>query len=62
MPLPALRCLFNRHVPRRSAAKWDGLDFVGTCRHCGARIRRKAHKTWLREWMEEADGDPPASA
>jgi hypothetical protein len=47
MMLPMPLCLFNRHKPNRARAKWDGVDFVGTCRHCGTHIRRKEHKHWI---------------
>jgi hypothetical protein len=30
-------CLFGMHTPRRTKVKWDGLHFVGACRHCGIR-------------------------
>jgi hypothetical protein len=49
MPL----CLLNRHQVDRSRVRWDGRSFVGTCRHCGARVRRKEHKLWQRD---AADG------
>lgn len=47
-------CLFNRHAPYRQFVKWDGLNFVGQCKHCGEAIRRKEHRVWLKEWREDA--------
>ena len=45
-------CWFNRHVPNRNRAKWDGLHFISTCRFCGARIRRREHGHWEKDWMD----------
>jgi len=45
-------CVFNRHDPYRQFVKWDGLHFVGECRHCGAQIRRKEHRVWHKDWIE----------
>jgi hypothetical protein len=45
-------CWFNRHAPKRDRVKWDGLNFIGHCRHCGAHIRRHPHGGWAKEWME----------
>ena len=42
-------CLFNRHSPRRSRVKWDGLNFVGYCRFCGKRIRKYDDKVWQKD-------------
>ncbi|HWU02739.1 MAG TPA: hypothetical protein VN222_08385 [Novosphingobium sp.] len=50
MRIPSPLCLFNRHAPHRNRVKWDGLNFVGTCRHCGKPIRRKAHGGWRSDW------------
>ena len=41
-----LLCLFNRHQPDRNRVKWDGLDYLATCRSCGKPIRRIRHKLW----------------
>ena len=45
-------CWLNRHRPDRDAAWWDGLHFVGHCLDCGARIRRRKHRHWQRDWIE----------
>ena len=45
-------CRLNRHRPNRDATWWDGLHFVGHCLDCGARIRRRKHRHWQRDWME----------
>ena len=34
-------CLFNRHAPTHNRVKWDGFNFVSTCRYCAQPIRRK---------------------
>jgi len=47
------RCLFNRHTPDRHQAKWDGYNFVSTCKNCGAKIRRVSHNNWKRDWFEK---------
>lgn len=59
-------CLFNRHTPLRKRVKWDGLNFVGTCRFCKHPIRKQHHGGWQKDWIE---GDshlkgplPPAPA
>lgn len=59
-------CLFNRHAPTRNRVKWDGLNFVGTCRFCKRTIRKQHHGGWHKDWME-ADSHksgplPPAPA
>ena len=55
-------CMFNRHSPYRQFVKWDGLNFVGECKHCGEHIRRKEHKVWLREWRDDAETFRPGRA
>lgn len=47
-------CLFNRHTPNRHRVKWDGLNFVGTCRFCKSPIRKVEHRGWRKEWMVNA--------
>lgn len=42
-------CLFDRHVPRRSRVKWDGLNFVGPCRYCKQPIRRLDNGRWVKD-------------
>jgi hypothetical protein len=49
-------CLFNRHAPLRARVKWDGLNFVGTCRFCKRDIRKQHHGGWQKEWMDAASG------
>jgi hypothetical protein len=46
-----LLCLFNKHSPKRETTRWDGLNYVGTCRHCGRKIRRKSRSNWKRDWV-----------
>ena len=57
MRMPISLCRFGRHTPVRDEAKWDGLHFIGTCKHCGIPIRRKAHKQWLKEWLADTEAD-----
>jgi len=38
--------LFDRHAPKRRDVEWDGLTYVGTCRHCGAPVERHGHHDW----------------
>ncbi len=45
-------CLFNRHAPVRSRARWDGLSFVSTCRWCHAHIRRDPDGRWMKDWVK----------
>jgi hypothetical protein len=46
MSLFGLGCLLNRHDPDRKEVKWNGHDYVGECRHCGASIVRVARRDW----------------
>lgn len=39
-------CLINRHDPLRRDVTWDGLAYVGVCRHCGAPIKRHRRNNW----------------
>ncbi|NOW44772.1 hypothetical protein FHW96_000918 [Novosphingobium sp. SG751A] len=52
MKLDLPLCLFNRHAPRRSRVKWDGLNFVGACRFCKKPIRRMDKGRWVQDQME----------
>jgi len=52
--LKRLMCLMNKHHPRRSTMEWDGVSYVGECRHCAARIRRLSHGNWKND-----EGIPP---
>jgi hypothetical protein len=54
MKLDLPLCLFNRHAPRRSRVKWDGLHFVGSCRFCSKPVRRLDKGRWVKDWMDEA--------
>ncbi|MBN9146188.1 MULTISPECIES: hypothetical protein [unclassified Novosphingobium] len=53
MKLDLPLCLFNRHAPRRSRVKWDGLNFVGHCRFCEKPIRRMDKGRWVRDQIEK---------
>jgi hypothetical protein len=44
-------CWFNRHHPDRDDVAWDGYNYVGTCRHCTAAIRRREKRRWERDWI-----------
>jgi hypothetical protein len=50
-------CLFNRHAPSRHRVKWDGLNFVGSCRYCKRQIRKEARGGWRKDWMVHDDAD-----
>mgnify|MGYP007091127973 CR=1 FL=1 len=54
MDIRRVFCLFNRHMPRRSKVKWDGLNFVGPCRFCGTPIRKLDDKKWRKDEGEPA--------
>ena len=54
-------CLLNRHAPRRSKVRWDGFNFVGNCRSCGARIRRREGGGWQRDWRRDPAETPAAA-
>ena len=49
-------CVFNRHSPRRSKVRWDGLNYVGRCRYCGQTIRKIDDKVWRKE-LAPAEAD-----
>lgn len=53
--LARLKCLFDRHEPKRSAVQWDGNDFVGHCRHCEKDIRRVRKGLWVERDQIEPD-------
>ncbi len=42
-------CWFNRHSPKRSRVKWDGVSFVGHCRFCGVKVRRRENGGWVKD-------------
>jgi hypothetical protein len=41
-------CLVGRHEPVRNEVEWDGLTYVGKCRHCRTPIARKGKRDWRR--------------
>ena len=45
-------CSMGRHAPLRRDVKWNGLQYVGHCRHCHELIARVAHHKWRKR--EEA--------
>lgn len=49
-------CLFNRHAPNRNRVKWDGLNYIGTCRFCKRTIRKQHHGNWRKDWLSEDGG------
>lgn len=50
--LKRVLCLFDKHDPKRSTTHWDGVNYVGECRHCGQKIRRRSRHNWKTDWME----------
>lgn len=60
MKLDLPLCLFNRHAPRRSRVKWDGLNFVGACRFCKKPIRRMDKGRWIKDEMESPTSSQPS--
>lgn len=44
--LSRILCIFDKHAPKRSRTDWDGVSYVGRCRHCNARIRRISPHKW----------------
>ena len=55
-------CLFNRHAPRRNKVRWDGLNFVGTCRFCSKPIRKVNEKIWRRDTTPKQDAEAKQEA
>ena len=52
MTVNRLLCFFNRHEPVRTDVRWDGSNYVGSCRLCGEKIRRQKHNLWRLEWLK----------
>ncbi|MEY2943132.1 MAG: hypothetical protein RLY97_1146 [Pseudomonadota bacterium] len=46
-------CWINRHRPNRHRAKWDGTHYVGNCKNCGKRIRKRDGGLWQKDWMDK---------
>lgn len=44
--LSFLACALDRHAPVRRNVAWNGLAYVGNCRHCEAAIQRMGHRNW----------------
>ena len=44
--LRKITCGLGWHEPRRRDVTWDGRQYRGECRYCGAEIVRVARKTW----------------
>lgn len=59
MRIPSILCLFNRHKVNRAEVTWDGWSHVGPCRRCGKPMRRKDHKQWLIDWLDQSPPDSP---
>jgi len=55
VPFARLQCLFDRHRPKRSGVEWDGSSFVGTCKRCGAPIRRRERGGWRKTSQKNAN-------
>jgi len=45
-------CWFNRHVPQRRNAHWDGFNYTSNCKTCGRKIRRREGGGWVKDWLE----------
>ncbi|MEE4154972.1 MAG: hypothetical protein V2I27_12495 [Erythrobacter sp.] len=41
-----LNCALGMHQPLRRKVEWDGFNYVGACRHCGAALRRVGKHRW----------------
>ena len=54
-------CMLNWHQPDRRRARWDGFNFITTCRSCGSNLRRLERGRWFdkgrwkKEWMVEKE-------
>ncbi|MFO6446440.1 hypothetical protein ACLBKU_04780 [Erythrobacter sp. NE805] len=59
MSVFGLGCLLNRHDPDRKQVRWNGYDYVGECRHCGAPIVRHSRRNWRKQ---EAKSEPTDGA
>lgn len=44
--LSPLLCLLGRHEPLRRNVSWDGLTYIGQCRHCDRDIERASRRNW----------------
>jgi hypothetical protein len=55
-----LECLLNRHDPLRRNVKWDGMTYVGDCRHCGETIVRISRGKWRKLVPTDPETDSTA--
>jgi len=46
-------CLLDRHDPNRRDASWNGMTYIGECRHCGAAIERLSRRKWRKRSAED---------
>ncbi len=44
--LDRILCSINRHSPMLDRVSWNGLNYCGTCTHCGKPIRRISRGNW----------------
>jgi len=48
-----LLCLLNSHRPIREGIGWNGMTYVGKCKHCGSEIRRRDRGGWRKRLPPE---------
>ena len=48
-----IRCLFAAHTPnRRRVRRHDDGGYIGTCAHCGAKVKQIKRNQWVRDWRK----------
>jgi len=45
--------MLGRHEPDRRKVQWNGLTYVGHCKHCGKEIERISHRVWRERTVAE---------
>jgi hypothetical protein len=51
-PMQLFRCTLGQHKPVREDVRWDGGNYVSSCRGCGKKIRRDSYRNWKADWLE----------
>jgi len=52
-------CQTNNHDPHRRDVEWNGMGYVGTCRHCETPIYRHKRRDWRKRghgWESQRKG------
>lgn len=50
-----IMCLLNRHTVNRNRVKWDGLNYLGSCSHCGKSVTRMRKHVWKADPVQQIE-------